>query len=152
MGEGMKFNQKKYINDYNKQNYKMYQFRVKKDNELINFLDNINNRNSYIISAIEKEHNVLTFSKIKKIIIPILNEYGITDINLFGSYARGEANSNSDVDIYCDRGNIKNLIEQGKMEDELEKALGKEVDIVFSSSKMDSFFKEQIMEDLIKLC
>lgn len=148
----MKFNQKKYINDYNKQNYKMYQFRVKKDNKLIKFLDNLNNRNSYIISAIEKDRNVLTISKIKKIIMPILNKYGITDINLFGSYARGEANSNSDVDIYCDRGNIKNLIEQGKMEDKLEEALGKEVDIVFSSSKMDSFFKEQIMEDMIKLC
>ena len=148
----MKFNQKKYINDYNKQNYKMYQFRVKKDNKLIKFLDNLNNRNSYIISAIEKDRNVLTISKIKKIIIPILNKYGITDINLFGSYARGEANSNSDVDIYCDRGNIKNLVEQGKMEDKLEEALGKEVDIVFSSSKMDSFFKEQIMEDMIKLC
>ena len=148
----MKFNQKKYINDYNKQNYKMYQFRVKKDNKLIKFLDNLNNRNSYIISAIEKDRNVLTISKIKKIIIPILNKYGITDINLFGSYARGEANSNSDVDIYCDRGNIKNLVEQGKMEDKLEEALGKEVDIVFSSSKMDPFFKEQIMEDMIKLC
>ena len=152
LGEGMKFNQKKYINDYNKQNYKMYQFRVKKDNKLIKFLDNLNNRNSYIISAIEKDRNVLTISKIKKIIMPILNKYGITDINLFGSYARGEANSNSDVDIYCDRGNIKNLVEQGKMEDKLEEALGKEVDIVFSSSKMDSFFKEQIMEDMIKLC
>lgn len=148
----MKFNQKKYINDYNKQNYKMYQFRVKKDSKLIKFLDNLNNRNSYIISAIEKDRNVLTISKIKKIIMPILNKYGITDINLFGSYARGEANSNSDVDIYCDRGNIKNLVEQGKMEDKLEEALGKEVDIVFSSSKMDSFFKEQIMEDMIKLC
>ena len=148
----MKFNQKKYINDYNKEKYKMYQFRVKKENELVYFLDKLNNRNSYIISVIEKDRKVLTLSKIKKTIMPILNKYGITDIYLFGSYARGEANSDSDVDIYCDRGNIKNLIEQGKMEDKLEEALGKEVDIVFSSSKMDSFFKEQIMEDMIKLC
>ena len=148
----MKFNQKKYINDYNKEKYKMYQFRVKKENELVYFLDKLNNRNSYIISVIEKDRKVLTLSKIKKTIMPILNKYGITDIYLFGSYARGEANSDSDVDIYCDRGNIKNLIEQGKMEDKLEEALGKEVDIVFSSSKMDPFFKEQIMEDMIKLC
>ena len=148
----MKFNQKKYINDYNKEKYKMYQFRVKKENELVYFLDKLNNRNSYIISVIEKDRKVLTLSKIKKTIMPILNKYGITDIYLFGSYARGEANSDSDVDIYCDRGNIKNLIEQGKMEDKLEEALGKEVDIVFSSSKMDPFFKKQIMEDMIKLC
>ena len=147
-----KFDQNKYIKNYNKENYKMYQFRIKKNNELIEFLDNLNNRNNYIVSIIEKDRNVLTISKIKKTILPILNKYKIADINLFGSYARGEANANSDIDIYCDKGRIKNLIEQGKMEDELEKALGKEVDVVFSSSKIDPFFKEQIMEDMIKLC
>lgn len=150
----MKFDQKKYINRYNKENYKMYQFRIKRDNKLVDFLDNIDNRNNYIVSVIEKDINndVLTLSKIKKIVKPILNKYGITDINLFGSYARGEANTNSDVDIYCNKGNIKDLIEQGKMEDELEQALNKEVDVIFTSSKMDPFFKEQIMEDMIKLC
>lgn len=147
-----KFDQREYINSYNRENYKMYQFRVKRDNELIGFLDNMNNRNNYIVSVIEKDCNVLPLSKIKKTILPILNEYGITDINLFGSYARGEANKDSDIDIYCDSGNIRNLIEQGQMEDKLEKALGKEVDVVFNSSKMDPFFKEQIMEDMIKLC
>lgn len=148
----MKFDQKKYINDYNKEKYKMYQFRVRRDNDLIGYLDSIDNRNNYIVSAIEKDRNVLSISKIKKIIKPILNKYGIKDINLFGSYARGEANSSSDIDIYCDKGNIRNLIQQGKMEDELEEALNKEVDVVFSSSHMDTYFKKQIMEDMIKLC
>lgn len=148
----MKFDQKKYINDYNKEKYKMYQFRVRRDNDLIGYLDSIDNRNNYIVSAIEKDRNVLSISKIKKTIKPILNKYGIKDINLFGSYARGEANSSSDIDIYCDKGNIRNLIQQGKMEDELEEALNKEVDVVFSSSHMDTYFKKQIMEDMIKLC
>jgi len=148
----MKFNQTKYINSYNKDNYKMYQFRIKRNSDIVEHLDNIENRNKYIVDLINKDKNVLTLSTIKKIIKPILNKYGITDINLFGSYARGEANINSDIDIYCDKGKIKNLIEQGKMEDELEKALNKEVDVIFSSSKMDPFFKEQIMEDMIKLC
>ena len=149
-----RFNQKKYIEKYNKEKYKMYQFRVRKDNPIIDVLDNVENRNNYIVSLIEDKEkiNILTLSKIKKIIKPILNKYGIKNINLFGSYARGEANSKSDIDIYCERGNINNLIEQGKMEDELEEALGKEVDVIFSSSKMDPFFKEQIMEDMIKLC
>jgi len=148
----MKFNQTKYINSYNKDNYKMYQFRIKRNSDIVEHLDNIENRNKYIVDLINKDKNVLTLSTIKKTIKPILNKYGITDINLFGSYARGEANINSDIDIYCDKGKIKNLIEQGKMEDELEKALNKEVDVIFNSSKMDPFFKEQIMEDMIKLC
>ena len=147
----MKFNQKEYINNYNKENYKMYQFRIRKDSDIVDYLDNIENKNKYLVDLINKDKNVLTLYKIKKIIKPILNKYGINNINLFGSYARGEANINSDVDIYCDKGRIKNLIEQGKLEDELEKALNKKVDVIFSSSKMDPFFKEQIMEDMITL-
>ena len=53
----------------------------------------------------------------------ILNEYGITDINLFGSYARGEAGEKSDVDILCDNGFIINYFYESILVEELEKAL-----------------------------
>ena len=148
----MKFNQKNYIDKYNKTNYKMYQFRVRKDSSLVKMLDKLDNRNKYIVSLIEKDKKVLTIKQIKRIIKPILKKYGITDVCLFGSYARGEANINSDVDIFCEKGNIKNLIQQGKLEEELEKALKKEVDVIFKTSKMDNNFKKQIMEDMINLC
>ena len=88
----------------------------------------------------------------KNIIVkPILHKYGITNINIFGSYARGDANENSDIDIYCDRGNINTFIDQGLLEDELEKALNKKVDLIFDSSEVDEYFKNQIIEDMIKL-
>ena len=152
----MSFDQNKYINKYNKDTYKMYQFRVRKDNKkIIKFLDNKDKRNNYIISLIDKDldkNKVLSLKRIKEKIKPILNKYEIRDIYLFGSYARGEANSKSDIDIYCDKGNIKTLIQQGKLEEELEKSLHKEVDIVFESSIKDKFFEKQIMEDMIKLC
>ena len=150
----MAFNQNEYITKFNKDNYKMYQFRVKKsDLEIIEYLDNIENRNGYINYLINRDikANVLTIKQIKTIIKPILYKYGITNINLFGSYAGGEANSNSDIDIYCDKGNIKTLIDQGMLEEELENALGKKVDIIFDSSYMDDYFRNQIMDDLIKL-
>ena len=130
----------------------MYEFRVKKDSPLIKILDRVNNRNNYIVTLINNDKNVLTIKEIKNIIKPILNKYGIKDICLFGSYARGEANYNSDIDIFCEKGKIKTLIDQGKMEEELEKALNKEVDVVFKTSKMDDYFKKQIMEDMINLC
>ncbi len=38
-------------------------------------------------------------------------EIEFKDVYLFGSYARGEANRNSDVDIYCDNDDIKPLRE-----------------------------------------
>ena len=151
----MSFNHVEYISKFNKNNYKMYQFRVKKnDKELIDYLDRKENRNSYILSLINEDINkkVYTLKEIKRIIKPILNKYGINDIYLFGSYARGEAKSNSDIDIYCDKGNIKTLIEQGELEEKLESALNKEVDIIFTTSILDEYFKEQIKEDMIKLC
>lgn len=152
----MSFDQNKYIDDFNKNTYKMYQFRVRKDNKkIIQYLDNKDKRNNYIVSLIDKDldnSKILSLKRIKEIIKPILNSYGIKNVYLFGSYARGEANSKSDIDIYCDKGNIKTLIQQGKLEDELEKSLNKDVDIVFESSIKDEFFEKQIMEDLIKLC
>ena len=154
-GDIMSFNQQEYISKFNKDKYKMYQFRIKKSEEkLISLLDNINNRNNYIVSLIDKDINneIYTLKQLKLILKPILNKYGITDINLFGSYARGEANKDSDIDIYCNKGNIKTLIDQQRLIEELEMALNKKVDIIFSSSQMDELFKKNIMEDMIKLC
>ncbi len=151
----MSFNQNEYISNFNKNNYKMYQFRVKKsDANIIKYLDSIENRNGYIVSLINTDLNkpIYTIKEIKTIIKPILNKYGITEIYLFGSYARGEAKESSDIDIYCNKGNVKTFIDQGLLEDELEKALNKKVDIVFDSSYIDDYFKMQIMEDMIKLC
>lgn len=154
-GDNMSFNQNEYISNFNKNNYKMYQFRVKKsDDNIIKYLDNIENRNGYIVSLINTDLNksIYTIKEIKTIIKPILNKYGINEIYLFGSYARGEAKESSDIDIYCNKGNVKTFIDQGLLEDELEKVLNKKVDIVFDSSYIDDYFKMQIMEDMIKLC
>ena len=151
----MAFNQQKYIDDFNKETYKMFPFRVRKDNiEVINKLNNVPNKNKYIVSLIENNINpsVLTIKQIKTRILPIMAKHNIHEVFLFGSYARGEANNKSDVDIYCESGDIKTLIDQGFFEDELEEALGKEVDIIFIGSQMDDYFKQQLEGDLIKLC
>lgn len=155
MNNKKQFNQSRYISNFNKTNYKMYQFRVKRsDTRIINYLNNLKNKNNYIISLINNDinSNIYTIKEIKKIIKPIMNKFGITNIYLFGSYARGEAKNTSDIDIYCDRGNIKTFIDQGLLEEELEHSLNKKVDIIFDTSYIDDYFKTQIMEDMIKLC
>lgn len=152
----MAFNQNEYIRDFNRNNYKMYQFRVRKnDKRMIDYLNSRKERNSYILSLISHDldqKEVLTLKQIKETIKPVLNRYGIYEIYLFGSYARGEAGSDSDVDIYCEKGNIRTLIDQGEMEDELERSLKRKVDVVFDTAEKDAFFEEQIRKDLIKLC
>lgn len=151
----MNKNKEKYIEKYNKENYKMYQFRVKKsDLQLINKLDSISNRNKYILDLIENDVNpsILTIKQIKERIKPVMEKHGIKNVYLFGSYSRGEANANSDIDIYCDKGDVNTLYKAFDLDEELEKALGKKVDVVTIGSKMHDFFKQQIEEDMIKIC
>ena len=41
-----------------------------------------------------------TIEEIKVKTIPVAKKHGISRMCLFGSYARGEANDDSDVDLY----------------------------------------------------
>jgi len=151
----MSNNQANYISKYNKEKYKMYQFRIKKDNvKIIEKLDNVSNRNNYILNLIQNdiEPNILTIKEIKQKIKPVMEKYQVNEVFLFGSYARGEATSESDVDIYCSKGNLKSLIDEARFIDELEVSLNKKVDVVTIGSLMDDYFKKQLEGDLIKLC
>ena len=150
----MSLNQFAYTTRYNKENYKMYPFRIKRsDTEIIEKLDSITNRNAYIVGLIKEniDSKVLTLKTIKEKIKPIMNKHNIKEVYLFGSYARGEANSNSDVDIYCDSGDLKSLYDEVDFKEELENALNKKFYVVTIGSSMHPYFKKQLEEDLIKL-
>ena len=150
----MSFNQQEYIDRYNKNTYKMIPFRVRKDDiKIINKLNSVDSINNYIYSLIDNDVNksILTIKQIKERILPILNKHNINEVYLFGSYARGEANNKSDIDIYCESGDIKTFIDQGFLEDELKESLNKDIDIIFIGSTMDDFFKEQLEKDKIRI-
>ena len=151
----MASNQIEYISNYNKQNYKMYQFRVKKsDTDLIDKLDNVENRNAYLTNLVlnDIKPGILTIKEIKNRIRPVVEKHRIKDVYLFGSYARGEANENSDVDIYCSSGDVETLLDEVGLVEELEEALGKNVDVVTIGSEMQDFFRQQLEEDKIRIC
>ena len=151
----MSNNKMNYISNFNKKHYKMYQFRIKKsDTEIIDKLDNVSNRNNYIISLIKEDINpsVLTIKQIRERIKPVMVKHNIDEVYLFGSYARGEARSDSDVDIYCSSGDIRTLYDEIDFIEELEHALGKKVDVVTIGSEMRYYFKEQLEEDKIRIC
>ena len=144
-----------YISNFNKENYKMYPFRVKKsDTKLIEKLDTISNRNGYLTNLIleDIDPSILTIKQIKERIKPVMEKHGIKNVYLFGSYARGEANRNSDVDIYCDGGDVDTLWKHSDLQDELIEALGKDVDVITIGSQMHDFFRQQLEEDMIKIC
>ena len=50
-----------------------------------------------------------TVDEIKEIVAALAAQYGADRIYLFGSYARGDANQDSDIDLRIDKGAIRGL-------------------------------------------
>ena len=57
------------------------------------------------------------------------SEYGLISLGIFGSFARGEAQSDSDVDIVFDT-DAPNLFMTAMMKQDLEELLGRRVDVL----------------------
>lgn len=64
-----------------------------------------------------------TLDEIKEKTIPIALTYGIQSLSLFGSYARNEADDNSDVDICIEKGSLRSLLQYFSFVHDLEKKL-----------------------------
>ena len=74
--------------------------------------------------------------------------YGIRQIGLFGSVARGEQQDNSDVDVIYE--GEPNLLMRITMKEELEHLLGCKVDVIRMSSQIkESTFGKTIKKDFI---
>lgn len=77
---------------------------------------------------------VYTLEQIKQIVTPIAQKHNVRRLSIFGSYARNEANADSDVDICIDAPNMHGLFALGALYADLEDALGKEIDLVTERS------------------
>lgn len=77
----------------------------------------------------------------------LLDKYHLNSIAVFGSYSRGEENTDSDIDIMVDIGGDLG-IEFVELADELEKILNQSVDLV-SRSGVKPKYMEYIKPDLI---
>lgn len=71
-----------------------------------------------------------SLDEIKAKTVYIAKNYGIKRMSLFGSYARGEADDNSDVDLFIEKGRLKSLIQYFMFVGELEESLKCHVDVV----------------------
>jgi predicted nucleotidyltransferase len=69
-------------------------------------------------------------SQIKQSILPILQRYGVTKAALFGSAARGQMKSDSDVDILVQIDSDISLLDFVGLKIELEQVLKRNVDVV----------------------
>lgn len=85
---------------------------------------------------------MLTIKQIGKLAVPIALKYGITDLYLFGSYARGDANGNSDLDFRFDRPDGFSLFKMGGLQQDLMEAFHLPVDVAVTSQLNEKFLNE----------
>ena len=74
--------------------------------------------------------NQQSIDELKKKIVPVLKEAGVTRAAIFGSVARGDATEKSDVDILVDFPRDKSFLAFAHLKTELEDSLQKKVDLV----------------------
>jgi len=89
-----------------------------------------------------------TIAEIRNKVSNTARRYGIQKAYLFGSYARGEAGFESDIDICIEKGNLRTLFELSGFCQDLEETLGNKVDVVTTAS-LSGDFREQIEKDMI---
>jgi len=82
-----------------------------------------------MINAQEKIISI-SIEDVKKIVLPILNRYGVSRAGVFGSLVRGEMTEGSDIDILVEIKSDISLLDFIHIKHELEDALGRKVDLV----------------------
>ena len=83
-----------------------------------------------------------------KLIAPILSKYEVRHASLFGSYARGEARPESDLDILVELPDDKSLLDLVGLKLDLEEAVGLSVDVV-TYDALHPRIRETVLKDQV---
>ena len=93
---------------------------------------------------------VYTIQELKERISPLARTYGVKSVSLFGSYARGTARPDSDVDLKIEKGALRSLYQLCAFRLAVEDALQISVDLVTSESS-DRNFLARIEQEEVSL-
>jgi uncharacterized protein len=89
-------------------------------------------------------------NKIKQKILPILQDYGIKRLALFGSCVRDEMDKDSDIDILVDIEADISLLDFVGLKQKIEEALGRKVDLV-EYDTLKPILREMILKEQVVL-
>lgn len=92
-----------------------------------------------------------TIDEIRTKAVPIAIRYGVDELSLFGSYARGDADEKSDLDFLIRKGSMKGLLSYCGMIADLEDIFHCHVDLVMKNAIKDESFLQEIRRDEVKL-
>ena len=102
------------------------------------------------INPIDEEHGIIDIKDIRQKCSEIFDKYRVNFCYLFGSYAKGKARENSDVDLLISA-DIKGLKFYGLVED-IRASLHKKVDALDVAQLKDNLeLIEEVLKDGIKI-
>ena len=94
--------------------------------------------------------SVFTMEQIAAAVKPLADKYRVKEIYLFGSYARGEADENSDLDFLVFGGEMFRRTMIFALAAELREVLKKNVDVLeIAEVNPDSNFYQTIMKEKV---
>lgn len=103
---------------------------------------------------------IYTLEEIKSRVLPIIQKYGIPAMYLFGSYARGTATEDSDLDFLVDTTGTRltSLLSLGQLYCDLEAVFQKEIDLITvgsilqdSTMESDRHFRDTVLRERVRL-
>jgi len=90
-----------------------------------------------------------TVEDIGRIVSKTAVHYGVKKISLFGSYVRGEANENSDIDLHIDKGDLKGLFQLCRFKAALEDTFNVSVDVVETDGLNNDILERISKEEIV---
>jgi len=88
----------------------------------------------------------MNIKDIKIRILPILKAQGVEKAAIFGSFAKGTETKKSDIDLLVKLNNSKTLLDLVGLKLDLEKKLGRKVDVVTYNS-LNRYLKKIILDE-----
>ena len=95
-----------------------------------------------------KGNKVYTIEEIRQKAVPIAKKYGVKKLSLFGSYARGEADAQSDLDFLYEEGQVRGWDYFGLVYD-LEGEFGCHIDLVSTGISNKKFLTEAQRDEVL---
>ena len=93
---------------------------------------------------------VYSLDDLRRIIVPLVEERGMRDARVFGSYARGEATPESDIDVLVDKGAARYLALCG-LSGAIYEATGKLPDVYDIAQLKAGEFRDVVLREAVPL-
>lgn len=83
-------------------------------------------------------------------VVALAREHGATNVRIFGSLARGEADAASDVDVLVDLDYGRSLFDLGALAMSLEGLLGRRVDVV-TEKGLKARIRDRVLRESVQV-